>query len=68
MKTSLLRKLVLQDSAKLMELAQRGGYVLNLENRQALEHAIANGRGSVWLELTPDQYEKLWESPNGKRG
>jgi hypothetical protein len=68
LKTPLPRKVVLPNSAKLIELAQRGGYVLNLENRQATEHAIANGRGSVWLELTPDQYAKLWESSEPKRG
>jgi hypothetical protein len=67
LKTPIPRKLVLQDSAKLLELAERGGYVLNLENRLAMRHAIANGRGSVWLELTPDQYAKLWESSKGKR-
>lgn len=61
LKTPIPRKLVLPDSAKLMELAERGGYVLNLENRQAIEHAIANGRGSLWLELTADQYAKLRE-------
>jgi hypothetical protein len=68
LKTPLPRKLVLPDAAKLVELAQRGGYVLNLENRQALDHAIANGRGSIWLELTPDQYAKLWESSGRKQG
>jgi hypothetical protein len=67
LKTPIPRKLVLPDSAKLLELAHRGGCVLNLENRQALEHGIANGRGSVWLELTPDQYAKLWESSDRKR-
>lgn len=68
LKTPIPRKLVLKDSAKLLELAERGGYVLNLESRQAIEHAISNGRGSVWLELTPHQYAKLWESSERKRG
>jgi hypothetical protein len=67
LKTPIPRKVVLPDSAKLLELVERGGYVLNLENRQALEHAITNGRGSVWLELTADQYAKLWESSDRKR-
>lgn len=61
LKTPIPRKLVLPDSAKLLELAERGGYALNLENRQAIEHAIANGRGSVWLELSEEQYRKLSE-------
>jgi hypothetical protein len=62
LRTSLPRKLVLRDPAKLFELAERGGVVMTVENRQALEYAIANGRGSLWLELTPDQYAKLRES------
>ena len=37
----------------------RGGAVLNLEAGQAIEHAIGNGRGGIWLELSEDQYHKL---------
>lgn len=57
--TPLPKKLVLRDAARLIELAERGGYAMNLENRHAIEHAIASGRGSVWLELTEEQYRKL---------
>ena len=39
------------DPAKLFAIAERGGYRMNLEGRQAMEHAIENGRGAIWLEL-----------------
>jgi hypothetical protein len=55
LKTPLPLKLTLQDPAKLIELAEHGGYRLNLEGRQALENAIENGRGGIWLELTEEQ-------------
>jgi hypothetical protein len=59
LKTPLPRKLTLQDPAKLIEMAEHGGYRLNLEGRQALDNAIENGRGGIWLELNEDQYRKL---------
>jgi hypothetical protein len=59
LKTALPRKISFADEAKLFEMAERGGYELNLEGRQAMEHAIQNGRGGIWLELTREQYEKL---------
>ena len=59
LKTPLPRKLSVNDPAKLFEIAERGGYRLNLEGRQAMEHAIKSGRGAIWLELTPEQYAKL---------
>jgi hypothetical protein len=59
LKTPLPRKLNLKDATKVVELARRGGALMNLEARQAIDHAIANGRGGVWLELTAEQYEKL---------
>lgn len=48
---------------KLFEIAERGGYRLNLEGRQALQRAIEVGRGGIWLELTEEQYRRL----KGKR-
>jgi len=59
LKTSLPRRISFADESKLFEMAERGGYRLNLEGRQAIEHAIQNGRGGIWLQLTPEQYEKL---------
>lgn len=59
LKTSLPRKVRLDDSAKIIEMAERGGAAMRLEDRQALEYGISTGRGSVWLNLTPEQYQKL---------
>jgi hypothetical protein len=59
LKTPLPRKLTLEDPAKLFEMAERGGYRLNLEGRQAIAHGIETGRGGIWLELTEEQYSKL---------
>ena len=59
LKTPLPRKFTFDDPAKVIELAARGGYILNLEGRQALDHAIDQGRGGIWLELTEEQYAKL---------
>lgn len=59
LKTPLPRKLNLLRQEKLFEIAEHGGYVLNLEGRQALQHAIEMGRGGIWLELTEEQYRKL---------
>ena len=58
-RTALPRKLTFKDVKKVVELAQRGGALMNLEARQAIDHAIANGRGGMWLELTEEQYQKL---------
>jgi hypothetical protein len=58
-RTSLPKKLSFKHPEKILELAQRAGAVQNLEGRQAIEHAIRNGRGGIWLELSEDQYRKL---------
>jgi hypothetical protein len=59
LKTPLPRKVRLDDPAKITEMAERGGAAMRLEDRQALDYGISMGRGSVWLNLTPDQYLKL---------
>ena len=64
LKTSLPRFFVFQDSIKVIEMALRGGAEKVLADRQAIEHGISLGRGSVWLNLTAEQYGKL----NGTRG
>jgi hypothetical protein len=51
LKTSLPRKVILNDTQKLFEMAERGGCSFNLEARQAIDHSIEIGRGGVWLEL-----------------
>ena len=50
---------MLDDPAKIIEMAERGGAAMLLEDRQALDYGIAQGRGSVWLNLTHEQYRKL---------
>jgi hypothetical protein len=59
LKTPLPLKLNLLKSDKLFELAERGGYKMDLEGRQSLQHAIDTGRGGIWLTLTEEQYRKL---------
>lgn len=59
LKTSLPRKFTFQDSAKVIEMAMRGGADSMSADRQALEYAIGLGRGSAWLNLTGEQYGKL---------
>ena len=59
LKTLLPRKVRLDDSAKIIEMAEKGGAAMRLEDRQALDYGISIGRGRVWLSLTPEQYQKL---------
>ena len=58
-KTSLRRHFIFQSELKILDLARNGGAEFNLAGRQAIEHGISMGRGSVWLKLTRDQYSKL---------
>jgi hypothetical protein len=50
---------VFQSELKILDLAQHGGAEFNLAGRQAIEHGIGMGRGSVWLKLTREQYDTL---------
>jgi hypothetical protein len=50
---------VLTDSDTLIGLVERGGGLPDLASRQALDQAIAKGRGGIFLDLTPEQYERL---------
>jgi hypothetical protein len=59
LKTPLPKTTTVETPAKLAEIASRGGYVMNEEGRKAFEHAVQNGRGGIWLQLTDDQYAKL---------
>jgi hypothetical protein len=58
-KTSLARHFIFQSELKILDLARHGDAEFNLAGRQAIEHGISMGRGSVWLNLTRDQYAKL---------
>jgi hypothetical protein len=59
LKTSLPRKLNLDDPEKLIEMAERGGGLPSLEAVQMMRYGIGMGRGGVWLSLTEQQYRKL---------
>lgn len=59
LKTSAGRRLTFKDAAKLRERYDRLGCDKKLEDRQALEYGIENGGGSIWIELTDEQYRKL---------
>jgi hypothetical protein len=59
LKTSLPCKLTFRGSEKVREMYDRFGTEKKLEDRQGLEYGITQGRGSVWLSLTHDQYFKL---------
>ena len=41
------------------DLATRGGGITNSESRCMLDYAIMQGKGGMYLKLTPEQYEKL---------
>ena len=58
-RTSLPRTFVFQDSAKVMELAMRGGADSLSADKQAIQYALGVGRGSTWLNLTREQYATL---------
>ena len=53
------RTLLFQSEEKLTEMAERGGAMKNLANRQGLEHAIRLGRGGLYLELSYPQFTTL---------
>jgi hypothetical protein len=59
LKTPLPRTVLCEDDQKIWEMAKRGGFTLNISGRQELEEAIRRRRGGIWLEFTPEQYEKL---------
>jgi hypothetical protein len=59
LKTALPKKLAFLSQDMILQLARRGGAVLNLETEQAIHHGIDIGRGGVWLNLNDNQYRKL---------
>ncbi len=67
LKTTLPRKVVFATPEKMLAFAERGGCVMNLEDRQAFEHGLSIGRGEVWLNLTAAQYAAL-KMCRAKRG
>jgi hypothetical protein len=62
LKTPLPRTIQFTDDKEIWEMAKRGCFTLNISGRQELQEKMRKGSGSVWLELTPEQYAKLKES------
>jgi hypothetical protein len=62
LKTTAARPITFADPAKIVEMAERGGALRDLASRQAVDYGISMGRGSVWLNLTEEQYAKLKRS------
>ena len=59
LKTMLPKRVTVKDEKKIWELAKRGGFTLNISGRQEIEQALRRKRGGIWLDLTPEQYQKL---------
>jgi hypothetical protein len=55
-KTPLPRSFTFSDPDKIRELALRGGALGTSEEKQLFEYAIEQGRGGMWLNLTPEQW------------
>ncbi len=53
------RTLLFQSEEKLTEMAERGGAMKSLADRQGLEHAIRLGRGGLYLDLSYSQLVAL---------
>jgi hypothetical protein len=53
------RTLLFQSDEKLSEMAERGGAMKSLADRQGLEHAIRLGRGGLYLDLSYLQFTTL---------
>ena len=56
------RTLLFRSDEKLLEMVGKGGAMKNLADRQALEHAMGQGRGGVQLELSYPQLATLQRS------
>ena len=57
--TPLPPKVVFEDDRKIWKMAKNGGFTLNISVRRDIEEALRNRRCGIWLELKPEQYEKL---------
>jgi hypothetical protein len=59
LKTSRPKKLTIRSQQKLLQMAERGMPNMTNEERQRMQHDIANRRGGIWLDLSEEQYLKL---------
>ncbi len=58
-RTPISRRFVFRCQDKIAETARRGHGLTGLESRQALDEAVALGRGGIWLELDAAQLQTL---------
>jgi hypothetical protein len=58
-KTPISRRFVFRDADKIYEAARRGHGFTGMESCQALDEAVARGRGGIWLKLAEHQYRAL---------
>lgn len=54
-----LKTLVFSSSDKVTEIAKRGNAPMDVDNQKSLFGGIEHGQGSILLNLTPTQYERL---------
>lgn len=59
LKTPLPRKLNLKTPDDIRGMIERVGKTMTTEESQGFEYAISMGRGSAWLMLSEEQYQKL---------
>jgi hypothetical protein len=59
LKTPLPRTFTFAGPEKIRELASRGEAMGTSESQADVGYAIDNGRGGIYLRLTPGQYRKL---------
>ena len=59
LKTPLPRRLHFREAEKIRTIVEKVGNFANLQDRQALDYGLENGRGGVWLQLTEEQYSRL---------
>ena len=60
LRTPLRKQLTFAHEHKVVELAERGGADLNPDTRSDLQHGIEIGRGGFYLNLTDEQYLRLF--------
>ena len=58
-KTPLSKLITFRDAAKVVEMARRGRGLTGVASRQALDEAVACGRGQIMLMLDESQFEAI---------
>lgn len=56
---AIIKTLTFCSARTIVTLAERGGVVMNVENRAWLNSSLRNGKGNLLLTLTTQQYKKL---------